>query len=102
MASEAYVLPFDHLRMSDVGQVGGKNASLGEMISQLDHLGVRGRAPVCGVGRDDVHVVAALHEAGGEPLGESCGTVDVGGERVAADEDLQGASGGHGKSAAYL
>ena len=41
MASEAYVLPFDQLRMNDVGQVGGKNASLGEMISQLDHLGVR-------------------------------------------------------------
>ena len=27
--------------MQDVGQVGGKNASLGEMITQLDHLGVR-------------------------------------------------------------
>ncbi len=35
------MLPFDQLRMQDVGQVGGKNASLGEMISQLDHLGVR-------------------------------------------------------------
>ena len=41
MTSEAYVLPFDRLRMNDVGQVGGKNASLGEMISQLEHLGVR-------------------------------------------------------------
>jgi pyruvate,water dikinase len=41
MAREAYVLPFDQLRMTDVGHVGGKNASLGEMISQLDHLGVR-------------------------------------------------------------
>jgi len=41
MASEAYVLPFDHLRMQDVGRVGGKNASLGEMITQLNHLGVR-------------------------------------------------------------
>jgi pyruvate,water dikinase len=41
MASEAYVLPFDQLRMTDVGQVGGKNASLGEMITQLEHLGVR-------------------------------------------------------------
>src|SRR5574340_731254 len=36
-----YVLSFDHLRMTDVDQVGGKNASLGEMISQLAHLGVR-------------------------------------------------------------
>jgi pyruvate,water dikinase len=41
MTGEAYVLPFDQLRMQDVGQVGGKNASLGEMITQLDHLGVR-------------------------------------------------------------
>jgi pyruvate,water dikinase len=41
MSSEAYVLPLEQLRMQDVGDVGGKNASLGEMISQLDHLGVR-------------------------------------------------------------
>ena len=30
-----WVVPFGHLRMSDVEAVGGKNASLGEMISQL-------------------------------------------------------------------
>ena len=30
-----WVVPFEHLRMSDVEAVGGKNASLGEMISQL-------------------------------------------------------------------
>ncbi|MFT3758065.1 phosphoenolpyruvate synthase [Thauera sp.] len=30
-----YVLPFNELRMTDVEKVGGKNASLGEMISQL-------------------------------------------------------------------
>jgi pyruvate, water dikinase len=29
------VVPFEHLRMTDVEAVGGKNASLGEMISQL-------------------------------------------------------------------
>ena len=29
------VVPFEHLRMSDVEAVGGKNASLGEMITQL-------------------------------------------------------------------
>jgi pyruvate, water dikinase len=34
------VVPFENLRMSDVESVGGKNASLGEMISQLPH-GVR-------------------------------------------------------------
>jgi pyruvate, water dikinase len=31
----ALVVPFESLRMSDVDSVGGKNASLGEMISQL-------------------------------------------------------------------
>ena len=36
-----YVLAFEELRMSDVDQVGGKNASLGEMISQLAAAGVR-------------------------------------------------------------
>jgi len=36
-----YVIPFEELRMTDVGQVGGKNASLGEMISQLAAAGVR-------------------------------------------------------------
>ena len=33
--STALVVPFEKLRMSDVDAVGGKNASLGEMISQL-------------------------------------------------------------------
>ncbi|MBA4343924.1 MAG: phosphoenolpyruvate synthase [Methylibium sp.] len=37
----ALVVPFENLRMSDVEVVGGKNASLGEMISQLDASGVR-------------------------------------------------------------
>ncbi len=37
----ALVAPFDALRMSDVEAVGGKNASLGEMISQLAATGVR-------------------------------------------------------------
>jgi len=37
----ALVAPFEHLRMSDVETVGGKNASLGEMISQLAASGVR-------------------------------------------------------------
>jgi pyruvate, water dikinase len=35
------VIAFDQLRMTDVGDVGGKNASLGEMISQLAASGVR-------------------------------------------------------------
>ncbi|HVL10757.1 MAG TPA: phosphoenolpyruvate synthase, partial [Burkholderiaceae bacterium] len=37
----AYVLPFEQLRMHDVEIVGGKNSSLGEMISQLADAGVR-------------------------------------------------------------
>jgi pyruvate, water dikinase len=36
-----YIAWFEQLRMTDVGEVGGKNASLGEMISQLAHAGVR-------------------------------------------------------------
>ena len=36
----ALVVPFEQLRMTDVESVGGKNASLGEMISQLPQ-GVR-------------------------------------------------------------
>ena len=38
---QAYVVPFEQLRMTDVEIVGGKNASLGEMISQLAQAGVR-------------------------------------------------------------
>jgi pyruvate, water dikinase len=37
----ALVVPFEQLRMTDVEAVGGKNASLGEMISQLAASGVR-------------------------------------------------------------
>ena len=37
----AYIRWFQDLRMTDVDSVGGKNASLGEMVSQLTHAGVR-------------------------------------------------------------
>ncbi len=40
-ACAEYVIAFEKLRNSDVGKVGGKNASLGEMISQLAGTGVR-------------------------------------------------------------
>src|SRR5205085_10346465 len=36
-----YVQPLESLRMTDVATVGGKNASLGELISQLAASGVR-------------------------------------------------------------
>ena len=41
MSDSKYVMWFDELRMDDVSSVGGKNASLGEMISQLSDAGVR-------------------------------------------------------------
>jgi pyruvate,water dikinase len=41
MARLKYVVNFDRLGMADVDQVGGKNASLGEMISQLSRAGIR-------------------------------------------------------------
>jgi pyruvate,water dikinase len=36
-----YIIPFERLTMHDVEVVGGKNASLGEMIGQLAKLGVK-------------------------------------------------------------
>src|SRR5207253_5718782 len=41
MAEQQRVIAFEHLRMRDVDRVGGKNASLGEMISQLAGNGIR-------------------------------------------------------------
>jgi pyruvate,water dikinase len=41
MEQQQYIVWLEALRMSDVATVGGKNASLGEMISQLAHLDVR-------------------------------------------------------------
>ncbi len=41
MDEQQRVVGFDHLRMTDVERVGGKNASLGEMISELRDSGIR-------------------------------------------------------------
>jgi pyruvate,water dikinase len=41
MAEQQRVIAFENLRMRDVEHVGGKNASLGEMISQLAAAGIR-------------------------------------------------------------
>src|SRR3989304_5283579 len=41
MSRDWYVISLDELRMGDVERVGGKNASLGEMISQLAAAGIR-------------------------------------------------------------
>ncbi|HEU4850722.1 MAG TPA: phosphoenolpyruvate synthase [Telluria sp.] len=69
----AYVASFEDLRMTDVESVGGKNASLGEMISQLAHAGVRvpgGFATTAAAFRDFL-----MHaQSGGLPLGERIAT----------------------------
>ena len=36
-----YIVPFTECGMEDVARVGGKNASLGEMIRELSRLGIR-------------------------------------------------------------
>ena len=41
MTDNAYVLPFESIRMVDIERVGGKNASLGEMIDHLSGAGIR-------------------------------------------------------------
>src|SRR5512134_2861461 len=41
MAAKDYVVRFQDLRMSDLARVGGKNASLGEMIGHLAARGIR-------------------------------------------------------------
>ena len=38
---QPYVIPFDQLRLADIETVGGKNASLGEMINNLSQAGVK-------------------------------------------------------------
>ncbi|HJX58503.1 MAG TPA: PEP/pyruvate-binding domain-containing protein, partial [Thiobacillus sp.] len=40
-ASTDYIVPLDSLSMVDVPRVGGKNASLGEMIGNLSGAGVK-------------------------------------------------------------
>ena len=43
MSEQQRVIAFDRLRMADVDKVGGKNASLGELIRALSPAGVRVR-----------------------------------------------------------
>jgi pyruvate,water dikinase len=64
-----YVASFEQLRMTDVESVGGKNASLGEMISQLAEAGVRvpgGFATTAHAFRDFL----SYSEKGGPPLAQ--------------------------------
>ncbi|CAB3747994.1 phosphoenolpyruvate synthase [Paraburkholderia humisilvae] len=71
----AYVVPFEQLRMTDVEIVGGKNASLGEMISQLAEAGVRvptGFATTALAFRDFLH-----HNKLTERIAQRLETLDV-------------------------
>ncbi len=75
-AARTYVASFENLRMTDVESVGGKNASLGEMISQLAGAGVRvpgGFATTADAFRDFLD-----HSEGGQGGGTSLG------QRIAA------------------
>ena len=40
MATSKYILFFNQISISDIGKVGGKNASLGEMYNQLNPIGI--------------------------------------------------------------
>jgi len=76
----SYVVSFEQLRMTDVDSVGGKNASLGEMISQLSGVGVRvpgGFATTAEAFRDflkasglDQRIAARLASLNPEDVGE--------------------------------
>jgi len=41
MAADKWIIPFSEIHIEDVGMVGGKNASLGEMFRELKSQGVR-------------------------------------------------------------
>ncbi|HXF81120.1 MAG TPA: phosphoenolpyruvate synthase [Usitatibacter sp.] len=70
-----YVLPLETLRMADVSTVGGKNASLGELISQLAASGVRvpGGFATTAQAFDDF----VAHNKLGESIGAILARVDV-------------------------
>ena len=77
----SYVVSFEQLRMTDVDSVGGKNASLGEMISQLAGAGVRvpgGFATTAQAFRDFLKStrldqrIADMVKAGAHPIAARC------------------------------
>ncbi len=72
---EPYVVPLDALGMGDVDRVGGKNASLGEMIGNLAALGVTvpgGFATTAQAYRDFL-----AHEGLGDWINEKLASLDV-------------------------
>ncbi len=79
----ALVVPFENLRMTDVEVVGGKNASLGEMISQLAHAGVR----VPGGFATTAHAFRVFLREGGleQRINETLAALDVDDVRALAE-----------------
>jgi pyruvate,water dikinase len=76
MGQKASVIALDQLRMTDVESVGGKNASLGEMISQLTQAGIRvpgGFATTADAYRDFLR-----HEGLGDRIAARLAKLDVG------------------------
>ncbi len=86
----ALVAPLERLRMTDVESVGGKNASLGEMISQLAESGVR----VPGGFATTAHAFRLFLAEGGlaHRISERLSTLDVDDVRAlaAAGEEIRG------------
>ena len=86
----ALVVPFENLRMTDVETVGGKNASLGEMISQLAASGVR----VPGGFATTAHAFREFLQAGGltEKISARLATLDTDDVRAlaAAGAEIRG------------
>jgi pyruvate,water dikinase len=83
----ALVAPFEQLRMTDVEAVGGKNASLGEMISQLSQSGVR----VPGGFATTAHAFRSFLSAGelGKRINERLASLDTDDVRALAEAGAQ-------------
>jgi pyruvate, water dikinase len=83
----ALVVPFEHLRMTDVEAVGGKNASLGEMISQLAQSGVR----VPGGFATTAHAYREFlkHQGLAQRIQERLATLDIDDVRALAEAGAQ-------------
>ncbi|WP_273430321.1 phosphoenolpyruvate synthase [Chitinibacter tainanensis] len=85
--TEQYVVDFAHLRMSDVEQVGGKNASLGEMISQLTEKGVR--VPGGFATTAEAYRTFLAHEGLAERIDAALATLDVDDVKALAETGKQ-------------
>lgn len=83
----ALVVPFENLRMTDVEVVGGKNASLGEMISQLAASGVR----VPGGFATTAHAFREFLRAGGlvERINDKLASLDIDDVKALAEAGAQ-------------